>query len=272
MAEPGMIPLHPDAFDNFASDYDAEFAHRAPGRWLREAVWRLLAPYVRPGTRAVDLGCGTGEDAVWLARAGCEVTAVDSSPAMLQATLRKATQCGVSDQVAVRPFDLNAPDDIGGSFDFVLSNFGALNCATDLKRLGTMLHSAVAPGGIVAAVMMGRFCAWETLWYGMRLKPAAVRRWRGRAAADIGGKIVPVQYWSARDLAESLGTAFRTLSIHPVGLFLPPSDLFALIERRPRLFAHLTWWEARVSSYAPLAHMADHHLTILQRAQEDARP
>ncbi len=262
MAEPA-IRLRPEAFDNFAATYDAKFVHRLPGRWLREAVWRQLVPYVRPGMRALDLGCGTGEDAAWMARAGCHVVAADGAPAMLRVTSRKAKQWGVGDRVTTRLFDLNAPGGLGGPFDLVLSNFGALNCAADLRPLAAGLGAAVAPGGIVAAVVMGHFCAWETLWHGLRLKRTALRRWRGRATADIGGRAIPIRYWSPREIAKAFSADFGVLSVHPVGLFLPPSDLFGAIERRPRLFAALAGYEARVASWAPLARLSDHHLTLL---------
>lgn len=47
----------------------------------RQIVSALLDP--RPGERVVDVGCGTGTSARWLADAGCTGVRVDESPAML---------------------------------------------------------------------------------------------------------------------------------------------------------------------------------------------
>ena len=259
------LPLHSAAFDSFAAGYDRGFARTGPGRLLRQAVWGHLDAHVRPGMRALDLGCGTGEDALWLAQSGCEVMAVDASPAMLDVAWEKAIAERVGDRVETRLFDLNAPQEFETTFDLVLSDFGALNCVVDLAPLAGVLGRAVAPGGVIAAVVMGRFCAAETLWYGLHGKSTAWRRWSGRSSADIGGKRIPVRYWQPGDLAEALGPAFRLEAIHPVGLFLPPSDLFALIERRPRLFAALARWEKRAAAIGPLAYLADHHFTLLRR-------
>lgn len=259
------IRLQSDAFDSFAAGYDRGFARTGPGRLLREAVWGHLSSHLKPGMRVLDLGCGTGEDALFLARSGCEVTAVDASPAMLDVAWQKAIGEGVGDRVDTRLFDLNAPHQIDGSFDLVLSDFGALNCVVDLAPLAEVLRGMIAPGGAIAAVVMGRFCALETLWYGLHGKPAAWRRWTGRSSADIGGQRIPVRYWQPGDLAHALGADFRIEAIHPVGLFLPPSDLFPLLERRPRLFAALARWESRASAMGPLAYLADHHFTLLRR-------
>lgn len=256
--------LHPSAFDSFAAGYDEDFARTGPGAFLRQFVWRQLGPYLRPEMRVLDLGCGTGEDALFLARSGCEVTAVDASPAMLDVAWNKAMSEGLGDRVDTRLFDLNAPHEIEGPFDLVLSDFGALNCVVDLDPLAAVLRKIVSPGGVVASVVMGRFCALETLWYGLHGKPTAWRRWSGLSSADIGGKRIPVRYWQPGDLAYALGPSFSIEAVHPVGLFLPPSDLFPMIERRPRLFAALARWESRVSQMGPLAYLADHHLTLLR--------
>src|SRR5262249_13745568 len=69
----------PAAFDAVAHRYDAEFSDRWLGETLRRQVWRELAPLVKPGSHVLDLGCGTGEDAVWLAGRGARVCATDAS-------------------------------------------------------------------------------------------------------------------------------------------------------------------------------------------------
>jgi ubiquinone/menaquinone biosynthesis C-methylase UbiE len=72
------------AFDRLAAGYDAGFSERPVARWLRAREHERLALHVRPGEAALDLGCGTGTDALWLAEQGMQVTALDASPAMLE--------------------------------------------------------------------------------------------------------------------------------------------------------------------------------------------
>jgi hypothetical protein len=87
------------AFDAFAADYDATFTHTALGQRLRRRVWRVLADYFQAGQTVLELACGTGEDAVWLAQRGLTVTATDGSAEMVRATAVKAQQNNLSHRI-----------------------------------------------------------------------------------------------------------------------------------------------------------------------------
>lgn len=71
----------------------------------------------RPG-RALDLGCGTGTNAVALAQRGWEVTAVDFSARALGAARSKAARASVTVRFLRR--DVTRLDDLQGPFDFAL--------------------------------------------------------------------------------------------------------------------------------------------------------
>ena len=269
MAEGLRTPMTAAAFDQAAAAYDADFAGTMAGLRLRESVWSRLARFVKPGMHALDLGCGTGEDALWLARNACRVTAADGSPAMLEQIAAKAARLNLAHRIRTTALDLNAPEEseppAGHPFDLVISNFGAINCVDDLRVLGRKLAGWVKPGGIVALGVMGRFCAWETAYYLARLDRRAWRRWSGRAEASIGGQGISVRYWSQRELLRALRPSFHPLATHGVGTFLPPSYLFHSVERHPRLFSALLRCESYGSHIWPLSRMGDHVLVILRR-------
>jgi SAM-dependent methyltransferase len=268
MADAAGTRVPAAAFDETAHCYDSDFAATTAGRWLRESVWSRLAPFVQPGMHALDLGCGTGEDALWLARNGCRVTAADGSPAMLREVAAKAARLNLERHVRTIRLDLNAPfaaAPFAQPFDLVVSNFGAINCVSDLPLLGCKLAAWVKPGGTLALVFMGRFCAWETAYYAARLDRRAMRRWSGRARASVGRESVDVNYWLQSEVLRALGPSFRLLSVRGVGALLPPSYLFHWVERRPRLFGTLVQWERHTSHIWPLSRVGDHTLFILRR-------
>lgn len=72
-------------WDRFYDDRDKDvpFFRPAPDESL--VAWhRDRKIEGRPGARALDLGCGPGRNAVWLAQQGYQVDAIDLSPAALE--------------------------------------------------------------------------------------------------------------------------------------------------------------------------------------------
>ncbi|QBI54341.1 SAM-dependent methyltransferase [Streptomonospora litoralis] len=129
--------------------------------WSGEPNAALVAEVggVQPGT-ALDLGCGEGGDAVWLARRGWRVTAVDISEVALQRARDGAARSGVADRVDTRRHDL-AESFPQGSFDLVSACF--LHSREDMprERILRTAASRVAPGGLLLVVGHAGHAHWE---------------------------------------------------------------------------------------------------------------
>ncbi|MFD9501535.1 SAM-dependent methyltransferase [Streptomyces sp. NPDC060035] len=114
---------------------------------------------LKPG-RALDLGCGEGADAVWLARWGWTVTATDISRVALDRAAGHAAEAGVEDRIDWQWHDLGAsfPE---GEYDLVSAQF--LHSMGDLprERILRQAASVVAPGGVLLIVGHAGFPAWE---------------------------------------------------------------------------------------------------------------
>ncbi|MEV6210051.1 class I SAM-dependent methyltransferase [Kitasatospora sp. NPDC051914] len=104
-----------------------------------------------PPGRALDLGCGEGADAVWLARQGWQVTAVDISRVALDRAAEHAEEAGVADLIDFRRTDL-ATGFPEGAYDLVSAQF--LHSAVELPREAILRRAAeaVAPGGVLLVV------------------------------------------------------------------------------------------------------------------------
>lgn len=113
-----------------------------PNTALVEHV-RALAP-----GRALDLGCGEGADAIWLAEQGWQVTAVDVSGAALRRAQRAAEEAGVRARINFQQADL-AIAFPRGEFDLISAQF--LHSEVELPREDILrtAAAAVAPGGVL---------------------------------------------------------------------------------------------------------------------------
>ncbi len=261
---------HP--FDTLADRYDAEFTQRPLGRLLREPVRRRLAEAFAPGHHVLDLGCGTGEDAVWLAERAVRVTAVDASAAMLRVAEEKVRRSGTADRVTLRHTDLarGALPSVGEPtrlFDGAFSNFGALNCLPELGPLAAAVADRLRVGGRLLVVVMGPYCPWEVVGYGVRGRfRDAFRRTAHRPHAQFGEQAaMPVWYHSPRVVRAVMAPWFRHVETAGIGVLLPPTDFSGLVDRWPRMFRALAVADRYVSGTAAGVWLNDHHLSVFER-------
>lgn len=113
-----------------------------------------------PG-RALDLGCGEGGDAIWLAQQGWTVTAVDISPAAIAWGSAHAETAGVGERIAWVAADL-ADWRAEGHFDLVSSQF--LHSPVELPREQILRRAATAvvPGGVLLVIGHDDFPPWSS--------------------------------------------------------------------------------------------------------------
>jgi ubiquinone/menaquinone biosynthesis C-methylase UbiE len=268
----------PSPFDLAAANYDRTFTGGTLARLQRDAVWRRLEVVLRPGMRVLELGCGTGEDAVRLAERGIAVVATDVSTAMLEHTRQKAAAAGVTDLVTTRRLDLSEIERMlpatGAAFDAALSNFGPLNCVADRRAVGRALARALPAGAPLVLVVLGALCPWEIGWYLLRVRPrTALRRFHdGRPAQVDGGGWIRVWYPSPRALQRELGPWFRSVRIEGLGVLNPPPALEDLARRWPAAVRGLDRLERRLACRWPLSRFGDHTLLELVRTDVDVEP
>jgi SAM-dependent methyltransferase len=240
------------AFDKLAERYDALWSESAIGRQQRAAVWRWVDNLFHSGERVLDIGCGTGVDAGHLTERGIRVFAIDASTEMV----RLARARGVD----AHHLAAEALIDFTGEFDGAISNFGALNCVSNLEGVAQALGRLIRIGGHAAICLAGRCCAWETVHYLLRRRFAkAFRRWSGGCEAALG---VHVVYPSVRDLVRQFRDHFRLIRWYGIGLCVPPSYIEGI---STGTIARLAAVDRRLAHRAVFRALADHRLFVFQR-------
>jgi SAM-dependent methyltransferase len=251
-------------FDELAAEYDRGFTRSACGMTLRAMVWERLPMLFGTRHRILELGCGTGEDAVHLARAGHEVVATDASEEMIRIARLKAVSAGVADRIEFLAMPIEALHTLPREqrFDGVFSNFGAVNCVADVGRVARSLALRLERHAPLMFVVMGRYVPWEWAWYlahGDRQR--AFRRLRREGSAWRG---LTIHYPTPAELAAQLAPVFETRRRSALGFVLPPSYAAQWLDARPRWLAALAAME-RVTQRVT-ANLADHYILEAVRA------
>jgi SAM-dependent methyltransferase len=251
-------------FEELAREYDTVFSKTPLGQRLRQAVWNHLDAAFPVGSRVLDLGCGTGEDAIHMAGRGVSVVALDREPGMLAEVDSKAREMSLFGRIQTIQADLSLPlPPVEAPFDGAYSNFGALNCVDDLPGLARGVARVLSPGAVFLACVMGPVVPWEWLWF--LLRGRAGDAFRRLSSDPIEWRGLRIRYPAIPHLAELFSPWFRLDGVFAIGALLPPSYAREWVESRPSLLEFLDRWERRVESVPPFPQFADHFLARLIR-------
>ncbi len=252
MTEPALGIIS-EAFSRTAEKYDA-FAVDHPNQTrMRNKVYSHLARLAPRGSRILELNCGTGTDAVELARRGYTVHATDIAAGMLNRLRSKVSDLGLQDQVTVeeRSF-LSLLDTPGAPFDAVFSDLGGLNCISDLSPVIRQLPAVLKPDGVVTWVLMPHICLWEIAEVFRGHPRIAFRRFApGAVRSHLEGLYFDVYYFSPRQTIRWFGDDFELIALEGLSVITPTAESKNFAKRHPRVYSALSWLDDRLAPHWP---------------------
>jgi SAM-dependent methyltransferase len=257
------------AFDEVAAGYDGPLGNNALVQAVRARTLAAVTRSVAPGAALLDLGCGTGLDAVALGRQGYRVTAIDWSANMVRHTRERSGRAGTNGMVAMHQIGIHELERLpAGTFDGAYSDLGALNCVPDLGSAAASIAARLRPGGVVIASVIGRVCPWELAIFSRKRdwRRAAARWSREAVAVPLSGRTVWTRYYSPSEFFSTFAAAgFGLRSLRTLGLLVPPPYAVAFADRHPRLVARLQVIEDRVAGWPGVRAWGDHFLVVMER-------
>ncbi len=163
------------------TDWEARLASEGP--FLREQLETIAA------RRVLDVACGSGGHALWLARQGYEVMGVDASPAMIALARQKATAAGLPVSFAVADLaDLPTT-----------ARFDAVLClGNSLPHLLTAEALLLALQQMAAALRSGGLLLLQNLNYDLRWRQQP--RWFAAQGGELDGQSVLVWRFADYDM------------------------------------------------------------------------
>ena len=266
-----------EGYDTLAPTYDEEIGGNPIGERMREVFRKALESAFREGDFVVEIGCGTGIDALWLTRKGIQVVATDISGEMLQRLREKAKANGLNGRVRTRKLparEIGAlAEEFGpAAFDGAYCHAGALNMEPELPRLPVEVARLLKPDAPFVCSVINRTSLFELLFYPLVMRPRKAFRRLGNSIPipisrrpPLNRYVVPSRFFTPRELVRLFQKEFVAERVQGLRIFLPPSNLAEEYAALKPAFGFLEFLENRLSGRRPFNSWGHHSILTFRR-------
>lgn len=265
------------AFNRVAGTIDEVVLRNPINAWMREVSFRALVNAFPAVGCVLDLGCGTCEDAIRLAKTGRSVFAIDISEQMVEVARRKIAAHGVQDRVvAARGRVLDLPGLLKASpwkqFDGAYANF-SLTYEESLEGVAAALVGALRPGARLLCSLPNRTVLSELLLYGSRLRfDGFLWRFEEPLRFNVHGSELHIRAYSTWQVRQAFARWFSLEGLTGVPVFLPPVYLHEWYGRLGGVQTILKGIDRRLARQFPWNRLGEHTLFRFRRRNGRERP
>lgn len=258
------------AFDEAAESYDREIETNPIMSYMRSVSLECLRRAFSSSRRLLEIGCGTGREAMELAKEEREIVAIDVSEKMVELTNHKAKEHGASVRALRMPASQISAllDEYGeGYFDGCYSSFGALNCEPGIGDVPEALSALLAPGSPAVFSVMNRRCLSEIVLNLLAFrKDVAVRRLGGSSSATVprgSANKITARLFSPAEIRNVFSPHFRQERLVALPFLMPPPYM----SRAYRVLSFLRPLDGVLSAVYPFNSLGDHFLIEMRNVR-----
>jgi ubiquinone/menaquinone biosynthesis C-methylase UbiE len=257
-------------WDSLADTYDERFNHRYINQYMRKISQECLVKYFNNSSHLLEIGCGTGDEAIFFAKKNKKITAIDISPKMIEIAKSKALKENIEKNVdfyAVPVEKLKSIPNI--KYDGVYSSFGTLNLVSNLTVLAKTLKNVMLPSSYFIASVMNKYCLFEIFFFLIQGKlRQAFRR--------ISKEFVPVRinpeihslncyYYSPTYFYYHFRKYFSLIEFYALPLLIqaPYIDSVPVFVRK--LLYKMLFLDKKLSKINPFNRFGDHFIMVMKK-------
>jgi len=221
--------------------------------WMRSRVRNHIIRELPAKANILEINCGSGIDAVYLAKKNHTVHATDIASGMIDYVASKIKTEKLVDILSCEILSFTELDKLKPrKFNHIFSNFGGLNCSSEdeLKSVFNSFIQLLEPKGKITLVIMPKICIWEFLKIFKGNKTAFRRLKKEGVLANIEGEQVQTFYHSASKIKALVSSNFNEVSVENICFLAPTGNRVDFPEKHPKIFKFLSSFDS-VSNTIP---------------------
>lgn len=260
-----------EAFDSASEEYDFTIGANFINVWTRERSIKEVLERARRDDVLLEIGCGTGTEAIRISKHVRGVVATDISSSMIALLRRKiwARKLGNKIQaLQLKAIDVGGAKDHlpGGRARMVYSFNGALNCELEMGAFPRELWNVMDPGGLFICSVRNRLCLEESLVQAalLRFRSLAPRKQQPKMVS-VGGMDIPAYYYYPWEFAALFEPYFEVKKMTGLPSIVPPpylNDLYVKVRSKLRFLESA---DTALASFFPFNTFGDQTLFVFQR-------
>ncbi len=257
-----------EAFDSASEEYDFTISHNYINTWIRKRSIRELLDLAKPGDTLLEVGCGTGAEAIEISEHVSKIIATDIAEKMIELVRKKVHARGLSKKIVLlqaRAADIRKVEEIANKVDAAYCFNGALNCEPELERFVSGLSSVLVPRGYFVCSIRNSFCLGEALSHAavLQFEKMAPRK-KQPVMVSVGGMDIPAFYYPPATFSEFFSTKFKLKRLIALPAFLPPAYLSDYYVKFKRITSVLEKFELILGGRFPFNRVGDQTLFVFQ--------
>ena len=261
-----------DAFDSASEEYDYTISHNNINSWIRKRSINELQRLTNASDVLLEIGCGTGSEAIQISKRVKGIVATDISEKMLDLVNRKVRAKRLDRKILAakaRASEISTVKELlpEGVARVAYSFNGALNCEPDIRKVPGELSKVVGENGYFLCSIRNTLCLPEALSHSLvfQFDKMATRKVQP-AMVSVGGMDIPSCYYSPSRFASIFRPQFQVRKMIGLPAFLPPAYLSDYYLRTGKARLILEKLEFVLGDHFPFNRHGDQTLFVFQRA------